>query len=474
MEAPISLSNSVVRIKSTSQGWSPAQPWEKLPPEQLRALGAIVAPGKVLTSAEMVADATYLELESSLGSKMAQAEIIAVDYEANLALLTVKSEKDSAEFFKDTKPLALASPPAIGEELSIFQLEDSGIELITVGTLQSVDVISSFLPNQNFLTYLVKASMQGAPSSFSLPVIQGNALAGILTSYHSEDQISDVLSVDVIARFLTNAEKTGGAGFPSLGVSTSRTDDDSFRSFLKLQSEQGGIYVNKIRKGGAAELAGIKAGDVILSIDGHEIDRRGYYEHALYGSLFWGHIVRGEKSAGDEILITILRDGASRKLKAILSREEQQDSLVPDYWFDRAPNFLVKGGFVFQELSLPLLKSFGKDWMSNAPLNLLEAYENPEELDEKNKRVIFLSGSIPTPATVGYERLRNLILKKVNGVPIDSMKSLIAAFQKPNAQNLHSIDFEEENFTIHLDEAISNTVDKALLQRGLSRLSRAE
>ena len=30
-------------------------------------------------------------------------------------------------------------------------------------------------------------------------------------------------------------------------------------------------------------------------------------------------------------------------------------------------------------------------------------------------RVVFLSGSIPTPATVGYESLRNLIVRKVNG-----------------------------------------------------------
>ena len=58
--------------------------------------------------------------------------------------------------------------------------------------------------------------------------------------------------------------------------------------------------------------------------------------------------------------------------------------------------------------------------------------------------------------------------------PIDSMKTLIEAFEKPNADNLHSIEFLEENFTVYLDEAISTNVDTALLQRGLTRLSRAE
>jgi hypothetical protein len=108
------------------------------------------------------------------------------------------------------------------------------------------------------------------------------------------------------------------------------------------------------------------------------------------------------------------------------------------------------------------------------PLNLLDAYENPEKFEDKAERVIFLSGAIPTPATVGYERLRHLIVKKVNGVEIASMKNLISAFEKADENNLHSIEFMEEDFTIYLDENISTAVDSALLQRGLNRLSRAE
>jgi hypothetical protein len=162
------------------------------------------------------------------------------------------------------------------------------------------------------------------------------------------------------------------------------------------------------------------------------------------------------------------------EITAILTREEPEDHLVPDYRFDKAPNFLVKGGFIFQELSRPVLEAFGKDWASRAPLNLLDAYENPEKYEDKAKRVIFLSGSIPTPATVGYESLRNLIVKKVNGTEIDSMETLIAAFAKPSADNIHSIEFLEEDFTVYLDEEISTMVDSALLQRGLNKLSRAE
>lgn len=474
VEAPVSLADAVIRINSTSQSWNPGQPWEKTPPQNLRSLGAIVAPGQVLTTGEMVADATYLELETTDGSRTAQAEIVAVDYEANLALLTVKSEEERKTFFEGTNPLALAEPPAIGDALQVFQAEDNGTSLLTPGILQSVDLVASFLPNQAFLTYLVKASMQGAASSFSLPVMKDGALAGILLSYDSDDQISDVLSVDVISHFLANAKDGTYAGFPSLGVSVTRTEDPSFRKFLKLSPEQGGLYISKVRTGGAADLAGIRKGDVLLSAAGFPIDRRGYYQHPHYGSVFWGHLVRGESATGDKITLGLQRDGEPMEITPVLTREEPENHLVPDYRFDQAPNFLVKGGLIFQELSRPVLEAFGKDWTSRAPLNLLDAYENPEKYEDKAKRVIFLSGSIPTPATVGYESLRNLIVKKVNGIEIDSMKTLIDAFGKPNAENIHSIEFVEENFTVHLDEGVSTMVDSALLQRGLNRLSRTE
>ena len=466
--------HSAVRVNSTSQSWNPAQPWEKNPPTSLRSLGIIVKPGQVLTSAQMVADATYLELELIDGSKTAEAKTIAVDYEANLALLSVKSEKDSKGFFASTTPIVLANPPKIDDNLGILQVEDNGTPLMTAGKLQSVEVGASFLTGQSFLGYLVKASMQSAASSFSLPVIYNGKLAGILLSYNNEDQISNVLSVDVIKHFLADASDGDYAGFPSLGISTAETKDPLFREFLKLTPEQGGIYISKVRPGGSADQAGVKNGDVLLAADGFPIDRLGFFKHPNYGSVFWGHLVKGEKSAGEKIKLSILRNGEALEITATLTRDNPKDVLVPHYQFDRAPNFLVKGGLIFQELNRPLLEAYGEEWTSRAPLNLLDAYENPDKYEEKFDRIIFLSGSIPTPATVGYESLRNLIVKKVNGVEIKDMKSLIEAFKKPNADKLHSIEFLDEDFTVYLDESLSAIVDAALLQRGLNQLSRAE
>lgn len=471
--APVDIKASVVRINSTQQTWNPGQPWEKNPPSQRRALAAVVAPQRVLTTAELVADATYLEFETPDGAHFAQAKVIAVDYEANLALLGPVSEKEGNVFFEKTVPLAITSPPHIGQTLDILQIEDNGLALLTPGSLQSIDVTANFLPGHGFLTYLVKASMQSAASSYSLPVLLDGKLAGVLTSYNSKDQICDVASTDIISRFVKDSAAGPYTGFPSLGISIARTEDSSFRQWLKLTDDHGGLYVHSVRKGGAAEAAGVKKGDVLLAIDGHAIDRRGYYQHPNYGSLFWGHLIRGEKTTGESIALSLVRDGQPLEFKATLTREEESTKLIPGYNFGKAPNFLVKGGLVFQELSRPLLESFGENWQSRAPLNFLDAMENPEKFEDKVDRIIFLSGSIPTPATVGYESLRNLIVHKVNGKEIKNMKGLINAF-KGNLGELHSIEFNEEDFTVYLDDAVCTAVDSQLLQRGISKLSRAE
>jgi len=84
--APAELVRSVVRINATRQSWNDTQPWEKNPPNQRRALGALVGANLVLTTSELVGDATYLEFESTDGTRLIPAKVLAVDYEANLAL----------------------------------------------------------------------------------------------------------------------------------------------------------------------------------------------------------------------------------------------------------------------------------------------------------------------------------------------------------------------------------------------------
>jgi len=465
-----SVETSVIRINSTIQTWSATQPWDKSPPGKRRALGALLSGNRVLTTAEMAANVTYIELENADSTRTIPAKVLAIDYETNLALLA-PDNGDTKGFFKGLQPLTLGSPAKIGDQVDVWQLEDKGMPLVTHATIQGVDVISSFAGGHFFLTYAAKGSMQSASSSFTLPVVRNGKLLGLLSSYNAKDQIIDVMTPEIISAFLADAKDGNFVGVPSLGIGVSSTVDPSFRKWLKLPDDVGGLYITRIRKKSSADQAGLKKGDVLISVGKHEIGRRGYYTDPSYGRIFWSHLVRGSHKVGDEVSLTVLRDGKEQEITATLARAGKR--LVPSYTFDQAPTYLVKGGFIFQELSATYLRAFGKDWQSTAPLNLLDVMSSPEDYEKDRNKLVFLSATIPTPATTGYESLRNLIISKVNGQSIADISTLIKAFQQPDSDGLHTIEFDDGNpKTIYLDAVASDMIDAELLKRGIPALSR--
>ncbi|MCH2062891.1 MAG: PDZ domain-containing protein [Roseibacillus sp.] len=461
-------SKGLLRINTTIQTYNVSQPWELNRPQRRRGLGAVLKDGTVLTTGEMAANSTYIEFESADGAHTVPAEVIAIDYEANLALLEPE-EGANRDWIDTLGTFDIGGPAKIDDKVNIWQLEDNGDAIRTEGTVRSVDLLTTFASGHYFLCYEVKASMQSASSSYTLPVTRNGKLLGILASYNSKDQISDVVSPDIVKGFLEDVGDGKHEGFPSLGIATVLTEDPQFRKWLGLKDQQGGLYVSRVLPESGADESGLKKGDVLLTVDGHNIDRRGYYEDPVYGRLFWSHLVRGSKRVGNKLALLIMRDGKEQQLEAVLRRPP--DRLIPSHMYDKAPPYLIKGGLVFQELTRSYLEAFGKEWRSRAPLDLLDALNNPEDYEEGRKRLVFLSRVIRTPATIGYDQVSNLIVTEANGRKVTDMKSLVAALKNPRDE-LHSIRIDDIPYVIYLDPEASDLVDKTLLQRGLPALER--
>lgn len=461
----------LIKISSTSQDYNIAQPWEKKPTKTKRGLGVLIGENQIITTAEMATNATYIELETIEGKSAMPATTIAVDYEANLALLSVTSESHK-EILAQLTPLEVAPSASLNDEVKVYQIKDSGKILETKGVVRGADIVSSFVANNYFLTYEVKASMQSASYSFTIPVIKNGKLLGILTSYNSDDQLLDITAPEIIQSFLDDAKDGEYTGFPSLGISTSRTDDPHFRKWLKLEDTQGGLFIKQVKRNSTAQKAGIEAGDVLLKIDGNKISRKGYYESKKYGPLYWSHLIRGTKKVGETLSIELIRDGKIITKKVELTR--QQDGLIPSHMFGKAPRYLIKGGFVFQELSKSYLQGYGEKWKTRAPIDLLDVLNHPEDYEEGRKRLVILSRTIPTEATLGYERISAAIINKVNGTDIADIPSLVKAFETPGDNGLHTIELDNVLKTLYLDAETANKVDASFLQRGLPSLSRVK
>ncbi|MEZ5301291.1 MAG: PDZ domain-containing protein [Verrucomicrobiales bacterium] len=452
---------SILQVNVTAQGWNFRQPWQKLSPADRTALGPLMEGNKVLTTASIVSDAVYIELEKPGSGEKITAKVDAVDYEANLALIAPVEANE--KFFDGMVPMDVDPTPVVGDELEIWQVEDNGTPVVNKAVITKIDIDQYFLDSSYFLIYEATGSVQFRAASRLLPIARGGKLAGLLLSYSTRDQVSSILAAPIIEHFLKDVAEGEYDGFPNLGLSYAPTLDDQFRKYLNLNGDDDGVFVSGVQKGGSADKAGIKEGDVILAVDGHSIDRRGDYEDPKYGKLNLSHLVKGAATVGQELKIDLLRGGEKTSVNAKLERKLPGEYLVDSYMFDRGPNFLILGGLLFQELTLPYLETFGDEWDTRAPFRLVYTATHQEEFeDEGRRKVVFLSGVLPSLSTQGYEGLHSLVVTKVNGKQITDMKALDDALASPK-DGIHRIEFTDFPKVIFVDATMAQQDNESLM-----------
>ncbi len=461
--------DSLLKVNVTSQGYNEHLPWQKESPGQRRGLGVVIAGNRVLVTGQMVADANYIELELPEGGTKIPARVVGADYEANLALIeSAQDNERSKAFFKGLAPMEVDPVAHIGDTLAIWQTGRVGDLIVTPLRVAKILTSRYVLSGTNFLVYEGQGIVRSEANSFTLPVVKGGKLAGLLLNYDSKNQVTTVQPGVIIEHFLKDMADGKNEGFPTMGVEFQNTQDDQFRDYLGLKPGQGGMFVSAVTPGGTAHGVGVQKGDIMLSINGFKIDARGDYEDPDFGRLSMSHIVRGRAYVGDKVEMLVLRDGKELPLSGKLIRKDPQTQLVWPYLFDRGANYIVAGGLVFQELTRPYINTFGQE-ATGSILRLAHIAEHPEEYEEKGlRRIVILSAVLPTPSTQGYERLGSLIVTKVNGVSIKDLADIDLALKSPK-DGIHTIEFEDFPHTIHLD-AISVERDNISLLGGAYRI----
>ncbi len=458
---------SLLKVNVTYQPWNYRVPWQKTSPGTRRGLGVLMEKNQILVTAQIVADATYIELEQADTGQKLTAKVKAVDYDANLALL--EPAEPVEKFFAGLKPLTVETGARIGDKLSVLQLGRVGDLIETPVTINKVLTSRYVLETSHFLVYETIGLIRSEANSFTLPVVKGGKLAGLVLRYNSRDTAATILPGPIIAHFLKDIATGDYKGFPSLGVEFQQTLDEQFREYLGMTREQQGVYVSEVAKGGSAENLGLQKEDILLEINGSKIDARGDYKDPVFGPLNMSHLVRGASYIGDEVKVKILRGGKEQTLSGKLIRKDPKDFVVWPYLFDRGSNFLVMGGLVFQELSMPYLQSFGDDWESNGPLRLVHIAKHADEFEKEGRRkIVFLSGALPTRSTQGYQRVGGNIVNKVNGKVINDLADLDKAFKEP-VDLLHTIEVSDFPKLIYLD-ALTAEADNLKLQEGVYRV----
>jgi len=455
--APKSL--SVLRVNATSQAYDFFHPWAKKPPGTRRGLGTLIEGGRILVTAELVANQTFIELEKAATAEKSSAEVERVDYECNLAIL---KPADPA-FLEGMKPLALDDGVRVGDRATILQLEPNGEIAQTLGTVTSISVGGYPLDNMGLLLFRLSAPMQQRDGSFILPAVRNGKLLGLLMRYDARSQTADVISSPVIEHFLKEAAKPSYGGFARAGLAFSSTRDPQLRRYIGLNAP-GGVYVTEVLKGGAADKAGLKKADVILAVEGHAVDQDGNYEDPVWGRISFSHLTNTVFHPGDTVAFRVFREGNILEIPVKLEARDRSKIISESYVVDRAPRYVILGGIVFRELSRTFLQEWGDAWQKDAPQRLvfLDAFQN--ELPEDRGKIVFISQVLPTPDTLGYEDIENLVVAKVNGKEIKSLDDVVAAAKSP-VDGYQKIELDEDPGLIFLDAASIEANREALVRK---------
>src|SRR6516165_4366519 len=128
---------ALVRVNVTGQSYDYFRPWQKKAPFSKRALGAVLSKGRVLVTADLVANQNYVELERAESGEKTAASVEVVDYEANLALLQPQDKK----FLDGLAPMELANDTTVGDRIAALQLEQTGALVVTDGLVTAVQVM---------------------------------------------------------------------------------------------------------------------------------------------------------------------------------------------------------------------------------------------------------------------------------------------------------------------------------------------
>ncbi len=277
--------------------------------------GVILSPdGYIVTNYHVIKDAD--EVEVTLNDKRVfTAEIIGKDPNTDIALL--KIDKDNLPFiqFGNSDELRLGQwVLAVGNPFNLTSSVTAGIVSAkgrAFGVLRDGEMpIESFIQtdaavnvgNSGGALVNLKGELVGIPTLIVSPTRThaGNAFA--VPSAIVRKVVEDLIEFGEVQRGV-------------LGVTIDNVSEVAREKDLDRTE---GVYIIDVVKGSSADNAGIRAGDIIIEIDGVTVNSTGELQEQI-----------GRRRPGENVDILLLRNGRTREVTAnLLSLDDHRDLVV--------------------------------------------------------------------------------------------------------------------------------------------------
>jgi serine protease DegQ len=235
-------------------------------PENSLGSGVIVSEqGLILTNDHVVASADEIEVALADGRKLS-AKVVGTDPDTDLAVLKVDAEKLPAITFAASEKLNVGDVVlAIGNPFGVGQTVTQGIVSALGRNHLGINTYENFIQTD--------ASINPGNSGGALIDAEGN-LVGINSAIYSRSggsmgigfAIPASLAKQVMEQIAVHGSVTRGW----IGIEAQDITPELAESF-KLNQARGSLIAGILRDS-PADLAGLKAGDVLLAINGREVN----------------------------------------------------------------------------------------------------------------------------------------------------------------------------------------------------------
>ena len=425
---------SIVEIEITKKVYDYRQPWTASSQTGIKN-GLVIEGHKILTTADGLNQSSICRIRKGGESRQYSAQVLSIDYQANIALLGVEDET----FWVSVRPTELANKLPQSGTLQIYRWRSGRIEERTAEIVR-LYVGTGKLSDLSHLTLLASSEMNSA--GWAEVAIKGNKLIGLTTSGSKNKQLT-ILPAPVITQALERGPCGQGSGhgfFDFYWMPANNPHLLASKGF-DPKKEQGIIVTEAsiISK----DMGPLRHGDLILEIDGYPIEKVGKYMDPDYGRLSIEGLSTRRHAAGQSMQMQIWRDGKTIEIEYTLPRADFDNGLIPNHRYSRRPEYLIAGGLVFQPFDHSLIRALG-----DSTSGILDYYAEKKHAEDRESLVI-LSTVLPDDYNLGYESLRLLIIDSINGKTISSLSDVAQALANPS-NGYHKIEFMHDFYMKHL------------------------
>ena len=379
----------------------------------------VVEGHQIITTADGLADQTLIRLKKQGDGLFSEGRVAWIDYQANLAALTT----DEKDFWTGLQPARLADPVPITGPVRILRWRDDALEN-RQGEIERLTVENSVLSFVSVPALKIDSSIPGA--GYGEAVTVNDKLIGLACAQGGDALTA--IPTSFIAPILKAQQAKTYTGLGYFDFTWDPAENPLCLDYLKLPGPARGVIVKETGlKPGVVSL--VHPRDVILQIDGFDIDAEGNYRDPQYKKLCLENLSSRGKWAGMDCKMKIWRDGKEQDIVYKLPKAEYSDELIPEQLFDQDPEYVMAGGFVFVPLTNPYLRSWGMNWRQRAPFRLF--YYNMDKVTPERPQRVVLSQVLPSEANIGYENLHNTVIDEINGIKIKQIGDIVTALKSP-------------------------------------------